>query len=141
MLESSAHFGRVSPAPAVLPLIENLCSQRKECHVGKIPHHSFEITIHSFGFLAGSRLLAVALQIGPAKPLAAAELPNFADLVERNAPSIVEISTIRRMAARSPVADSELEELLRRINPVRSPIWRSRVCLNSDRGRRWDPAS
>ena len=65
--------------------------------------------------------LAVALQFGLAKHLAAAELPNFVDLVERNAPSIVEISTIRRMAARSPVADSELEELLRRINPGQEP--------------------
>ena len=73
----------------------------------------------AFSLAAG--ILAVALQIGPAKPLAAAELPNFADLVERNAPSIVEISTIRRMAARSPVADSELEELLRRINPGQEP--------------------
>ena len=73
----------------------------------------------AFSLAAG--VLAVALQIGPAKPLAAAELPNFADLVERNAPSIVEISTIRRMATRSPVADSELEELLRRINPDQEP--------------------
>ena len=73
----------------------------------------------AFSLAAG--ILAVALQIGPAKPLAAAELPNFADLVERNAPSIVEISTIRRTAARSPVADSELEELLRRINPGQEP--------------------
>jgi len=66
-------------------------------------------------------ILAVALQFGPAKQLVAAELPDFVDLVERNAPSIVEISTIRRMAARSPVANSELEELLRRINPGQEP--------------------
>jgi serine protease Do len=52
---------------------------------------------------------------------AAAELPNFADLVERNASSIVEISTLRRVEARSPIADRELEELLRRLNPGQEP--------------------
>ena len=64
---------------------------------------------------------AAALQLLVSNILSAAELPNFADLVERNAPSIVEISTIRRMVARSPVPDSELEELLRRINPGQEP--------------------
>ena len=63
----------------------------------------------------------VALQLTLVNNVNAAELPNFADLVERNAPSIVEISTIRRMTARSPVPDSELEELLRRINPGQKP--------------------
>ena len=55
-------------------------------------------------FMLAVFTLAVALQFGSAKHLAAAELPNFVDLVERNAPSIVEISTIRRMAVRPPVA-------------------------------------
>ena len=45
--------------------------------------------------------------------LGAAELPNFADLVEENAPSIVEISTIRSVESRSPVADQELEDILK----------------------------
>ena len=53
--------------------------------------------------------------------LGAAELPNFADLVEQNAPSIVEISTIRSVESRSPVADQELEDLLRRLNPGQEP--------------------
>jgi serine protease Do len=53
--------------------------------------------------------------------LVAAELPNFADLVEKNAPSIVEISTTRRVAARAPSPDSEIEELLRRLNPEDIP--------------------
>ncbi len=52
----------------------------------------------------------------------AAELPNFADLVEKNAPTIVEIATIRQVtASRSPIPDSELEELLRRLNPEEEP--------------------
>ena len=53
--------------------------------------------------------------------LGAAELPNFADLVEQNAPSIVEISTTRSVESRSPVADQELEDLLRRLNPGQEP--------------------
>ena len=52
---------------------------------------------------------------------AAAALPNFADLVENNAPSIVEISTTRRVAARSSIGDDEIEELLRRLNPGEEP--------------------
>ncbi|PCJ24583.1 MAG: serine peptidase [SAR86 cluster bacterium] len=48
---------------------------------------------------------------------AASSLPNFADLVEKNAPSIVEISTIRRVAPRSAGGDQEINELLRRLNP------------------------
>lgn len=50
-----------------------------------------------------------------------AVLPNFADLVERNAPSIVEISTLRNVEARRPGDDRELEELLRRLNPGDEP--------------------
>ena len=53
--------------------------------------------------------------------LGAAELPNFADLVEENAPSIVEISTTRSVESRSPVADQELEDLLCRLNPGQEP--------------------
>lgn len=50
-----------------------------------------------------------------------AELPDFASLVEKNAPTIVEISTTRRVQARAPIADEELEELLRRLNPDGDP--------------------
>jgi serine protease Do len=52
---------------------------------------------------------------------AAQGLPNFADLVENNAPSIVEISTTRRVANRNAIGDGEIEELLRRINPGQEP--------------------
>ena len=50
-----------------------------------------------------------------------AELPNFADLVEQNAPAIVEISTTRTLEARAPIADQELEDLLRQLNPGEEP--------------------
>lgn len=50
-----------------------------------------------------------------------ADLPNFADLVENNAPSIVEISTTKSVLGRSVVGDDEIEELLRRLNPGQDP--------------------
>ncbi len=52
---------------------------------------------------------------------AASALPNFADLVEKNAPSIVEISTTRMVDTRNPGNDQEIEELLRRLNPDADP--------------------
>ncbi len=52
---------------------------------------------------------------------AQAALPNFADLVEKNAPSIVEIATTRRVSTRSAIGDDEIEELLRRLNPGEEP--------------------
>ena len=52
---------------------------------------------------------------------AQAALPNFADLVENNAPSIVEISTTKSVSGRSSIGDDEIEELLRRINPGQEP--------------------
>ncbi|NKB32063.1 MAG: Do family serine endopeptidase [Pseudomonadales bacterium] len=64
---------------------------------------------------------ASALILLSAAKSSAAELPNFADLVEQNAPTIVEISTIRSVEARSPVGDQELEDLLRRLNPGQEP--------------------
>lgn len=48
-------------------------------------------------------------------------LPNFADLVELHAASIVEIATTRRIAARSPERNRELEELLREFNQGEIP--------------------
>lgn len=53
--------------------------------------------------------------------MGAAELPSFADLVGENAPAIVEISTTRTVEARAPIADEELEDLLRRLNPGQEP--------------------
>jgi len=52
---------------------------------------------------------------------AQAALPNFADLVENNAPSIVEISTTKSVSGRSAIGDDEIEKLLRRINPGQEP--------------------
>ncbi|MDD9891250.1 MAG: Do family serine endopeptidase [Gammaproteobacteria bacterium] len=63
-------------------------------------------------------LLIVLLGIGK---VSAAELPSFADLVEQNAPTIVEIQTSRSVEARAPIGDQELEELLRRLNPGQEP--------------------
>ncbi len=56
--------------------------------------------------------------------LAAQGLPNFADLVEKNAPSIVEITTTRTVEPRSVIPDGEIEELLRRLNPGEDPSLR-----------------
>ncbi len=74
----------------------------------------------SLKFLAVAVIL-VLLPSFSAPTQAADALPNFADLVEKNAPSIVEISTIRRVAARSSIGDAEIEELLRRLNPGEEP--------------------
>lgn len=52
---------------------------------------------------------------------AQAALPNFADLVENSAPSIVEISTTRKVSGRSAIGDNEIEDLLRRLNPGQEP--------------------
>ena len=51
----------------------------------------------------------------------AQKLPDFAELVEINAPTIVEIATSRQVESRSPVEDRELDELLRRLNPGQVP--------------------
>lgn len=61
--------------------------------------------------------LLLLLGLGTGASNAQTALPSFADLVEHNAPAIVEISTIRNVEARSSFNDRELEELLRRLNP------------------------
>lgn len=48
-------------------------------------------------------------------------LPSFADLVEKNAPSIVEISTTHTVSPSSFGDDPELNSLLRRLNPDQDP--------------------
>ncbi|HJN94217.1 MAG TPA: Do family serine endopeptidase [Gammaproteobacteria bacterium] len=62
-------------------------------------------------------LITVVLGTGLASNAGAAELPDFADLVEKNAPAIVHISTVRQVESRRPILDPELEEQLRRLNP------------------------
>lgn len=75
---------------------------------------------------ASSKLLSIGfvtalLSVASSGSFAQATLPNFADLVEKNAPSIVEISTTRKVSGRSAIGDDEIEELLRRLNPGQEP--------------------
>jgi len=73
------------------------------------------LKLSSIGFV-------IALILAPINSsYAQAALPNFADLVENNAPSIVEISTTRSVSGRSAIGDDEIEELLRRLNPGEEP--------------------
>ncbi|MDP6652299.1 MAG: trypsin-like peptidase domain-containing protein, partial [Gammaproteobacteria bacterium] len=62
-------------------------------------------------------LITGVLATGLASNAGAAELPDFADLVEKNTPTIVHISTVRQVESRRPTLDPELEEQLRRLNP------------------------
>ena len=68
-----------------------------------------------------NRICLFLLCLGMAGSAQTAELPDFVSLVDKNGPSIVEISTTRRVNTRSPIADEELEELLRRLNPDDDP--------------------
>jgi len=77
----------------------------------------------SYSVLKTLTAAAMLLLLSPfaSNSYAAAGLPNFADLVEKNAPTIVEISTTRKVNVRSPGNDQEIEELLRRLNPGQEP--------------------
>ena len=69
-----------------------------------------------------TRLLGiVSIQIMIFSTAYGAELPSFADLVEKNGPTIVEISTSRQVEPRTPINDQELNDLLRRLNPGQEP--------------------
>lgn len=98
---------------------------RSQCQCATLG--AMQLNIQTVNLIASSRLAPVlgALKLSAllfaSSTLGAAELPDFATLVEKNAPTIVEISTTRRVAARPPVADEELEELLRRLNPDGDP--------------------
>ena len=98
---------------------------RSQCQCATLG--AMQLNIQTVNLIASSRLAPVlgALKLSAllfaSSTLGAAELPDFATLVEKNAPTIVEISTTRRVAARPPVADEELEELLRRLNPEGDP--------------------
>lgn len=66
----------------------------------------------------GVSLLFLSLFAGfVATGVAAASLPDFADLVERNAPTIVNIATIQRPELSAGGRDRDIEELLRRLSP------------------------
>jgi serine protease Do len=71
--------------------------------------------------LVGSLLALFGVSLSSSQ--AQVGLPNFADLVEHNAPTIVEIVTTRRVeTSRSPaIEDQELQELLRRFNQGDDP--------------------
>lgn len=77
--------------------------------------------LHSITKSISFSAAAAALVFLPGSEVGAQGLPNFADLVERNADTIVEITTSRRVEARSSIPDSEIEELLRRLNPGDDP--------------------
>ena len=66
-------------------------------------------------------LVLVSLQVMIFSTAYSAELPSFADLVEKNGPTIVEISTSRQVEPRAPINDQELNDLLRRLNPGQEP--------------------
>ena len=66
-------------------------------------------------------LALVSLQVMIFSTAYSAELPSFADLVEKNGPTIVEISTSRQVEPRAPINDQELNDLLRRLNPGQEP--------------------
>lgn len=62
-------------------------------------------------------LLALLLTLFSIHSQAASSLPDFADLVEKNAPAIVNIATLQTVRARSSGRSNEIEELLRRLAP------------------------
>lgn len=61
--------------------------------------------------------LLLLLSFLPVMPAAAAALPDFTELVEKNGPAIVNIATMQRVSARSGSRSDEIEELLRRLSP------------------------
>ena len=77
--------------------------------------------LFSIKFPFATVFFTISLQVVSVGAVNSAELPSFADLVEKNGPTIVEISTSRQVEARSPVDDQELNDLLRRLNPGQEP--------------------
>lgn len=68
-------------------------------------------TLSAWGVLLLSAVLAL-----PLAPVHAAELPDFATLVEQNGPAIVNIATMQQVRA-SRDGRGDIEELLRRLSP------------------------
>lgn len=62
------------------------------------------------------QLLAVVLMALPCGVVAASTLPDFVDLVEQNAPAIVNIATLQTVSARRG-RSGDIEDLLRRLSP------------------------
>lgn len=67
-----------------------------------------------FGIVSSFLVLATCLTANAAA--AASSLPDFAALVEKNGPAIVNIATVQRMVSRSG-RRNDIEELLRRLSP------------------------
>lgn len=79
-------------------------------------------SISHTGRMVGCRWLLVSTMTLAAPGLSAAALPDFADLVEASAASIVEISAIRMVENRNIFSEQDLEEFLRRrLNPDGDP--------------------
>ncbi|MFK7863909.1 MAG: trypsin-like peptidase domain-containing protein [Pseudohongiellaceae bacterium] len=70
---------------------------------------------------AVTKIILTAILFLPMSSVSGQSLPNFADLVEKNAATIVEITTTRRVESRTAMPDGEIEELLRRLNPDDDP--------------------
>ena len=62
-------------------------------------------------------LIVLLLALTSIQTMAAASLPDFADLVEKNAPAIVNIATLQSVSSRGSGRGNEIEELLRRLTP------------------------
>lgn len=62
-------------------------------------------------------LFAAVLMVQAIDARAASSLPDFANLVEKNAPAIVNIATLQTVSPRGGARNSEIEELLRRLSP------------------------
>ena len=62
-------------------------------------------------------IMAAVLMVLPMSSMAASSLPDFASLVEKNAPAIVNIATLQTVTSRGGARSSEIEELLRRLSP------------------------
>ncbi|MDX1490518.1 MAG: Do family serine endopeptidase [Pseudohongiellaceae bacterium] len=62
-------------------------------------------------------LLLSVLGLASAHGASSAGLPDFASLVEKNGPTIVNIATVQQVRARSGGRNQEIEELLRRLAP------------------------
>lgn len=62
-------------------------------------------------------LFAAVLMVLPISTMAASSLPDFASLVEQNAPAIVNIATLQTVSSRGGARGGEIEELLRRLSP------------------------
>lgn len=64
-----------------------------------------------------SPILALLFTFVSIQANAASSLPNFAELVEKNAPAIVNIATLQSVSSRTSGRGNEIEELLRRLTP------------------------